>query len=49
MRALIIAHASAYELGALGVAQGMRRLRDDALEKVRAGGTTLAEVGRVLG
>ena len=49
MRALIIAHASAHELGALGVAQGMRRLRDDALEKVRAGETTLAEVGRVLG
>ena len=33
----------------LAVAQGMRNLRDDGMEKVRAGITSMAEVGRVIG
>jgi type IV pilus assembly protein PilB len=32
---------------ATAVAEGMRRLRDDALEKVRAGLTSAAEAARV--
>jgi len=49
IRALIVQRASAAEVGRLAVAQGMRRLRDDAIEKVRGGETTLAEITRVLG
>ncbi|MGA2320007.1 MAG: ATPase, T2SS/T4P/T4SS family [Solirubrobacteraceae bacterium] len=33
----------------VAVAQGMRRLRDDGLEKVRQGRTSIAEVARVIG
>jgi type II secretory ATPase GspE/PulE/Tfp pilus assembly ATPase PilB-like protein len=33
----------------LAVSQGMRRLREDGMVKVRAGVTSLAEVARVVG
>jgi type IV pilus assembly protein PilB len=33
----------------LAVEQGMRRLRDDGLEKVRQGRTSIAEIARVIG
>ena len=49
IRTLIVRHATAHEIGAVAVEQGMRRLRDDGLAKVRAGETSLAELGRVLG
>jgi type IV pilus assembly protein PilB len=49
VRSLIIARASTHEISELAVTQGMRTLREDGLAKVRAGETTLAELGRVLG
>jgi type IV pilus assembly protein PilB len=49
IRALVVARAPAGEIARIAVAQGMRRLRDDGLEKVRAGDTSLAEVARVVG
>jgi type IV pilus assembly protein PilB len=49
IRKLVIERASADQIGALAVQQGMRRLREDGLEKVRAGETSLAEVARVTG
>ena len=49
IRALIVARATSHEIGRVAEAQGMRRLRDDGLAKVRAGETTLAEIARVLG
>jgi type IV pilus assembly protein PilB len=49
MRSLIVDHAPAHEIARVAVAEGMRQLRDDGLEKVRAGLTTLSELGRVLG
>jgi type IV pilus assembly protein PilB len=49
IRALIISRVSAHKIGQLAVAQGMVMLREDGLAKIRAGETTLAEVGRVLG
>jgi type IV pilus assembly protein PilB len=49
IRALVVARAPAGEIARTAVAQGMRRLRDDGLEKVRAGDTSLAEVARVVG
>ncbi|MGB2710901.1 MAG: GspE/PulE family protein, partial [Conexibacter sp.] len=46
---LVLARAPADEIAAVAVAEGMRRLRDDGLEKVKAGLTSLAEVARVTG
>jgi type IV pilus assembly protein PilB len=47
VRAQILAHASVDEITATAVAQGMRRLHDDGMEKVRAGQTSIAEVERM--
>jgi type IV pilus assembly protein PilB len=49
IRALIMARAPAVDIARVAVAQGMRTLLDDGLDKVRSGQTTLAEVGRVTG
>ena len=49
IRSLIVARATASEISRLAEAQGMRTLRDAGLAKVRAGETSLAEVGRVVG
>ena len=49
IRSLIVSRAPAHEISQLAVEQGMTRLHDDGLAKVRAGETTLAELGRVLG
>jgi type IV pilus assembly protein PilB len=49
IRALIIERASAAAVTEVAVSQGMRRLRDDGLEKVRQGATTVEEVVRVTG
>lgn len=49
MRKLIIARASADEIAALAMRAGMRRLREDGLEKVRQGRTSISEVARVTG
>ena len=47
IRALCVERASADRIRAVAVAQGMRPLREDGLEKVRAGLTYIAEVARV--
>jgi type IV pilus assembly protein PilB len=39
----------AEEIQEVAVQQGMTRLRDDGLEKVKQGRTSIAEVSRVLG
>ena len=49
IRSLVVQRASSDEIGEVAVAQGMRRLRDDGLEKIRAGITSVAEVARVSG
>jgi type IV pilus assembly protein PilB len=49
IRALILRKASGDEIGAAAVAAGMRRLRDDGLEKVRQGITSMPEMLRVVG
>jgi type IV pilus assembly protein PilB len=49
IRSLIVRRAPAHELAELAVAQGMSRLHDDGVDKIIAGETTLAELGRVLG
>ena len=39
----------AEEIADVAVNQGMTRLRDDGLEKVRLGRTSIAEIARVIG
>jgi type IV pilus assembly protein PilB len=49
IRTLVIERAPSDRIGAIAAEQGMRRLREDGLAKVRAGETSLAEVARVTG
>jgi type IV pilus assembly protein PilB len=46
---LALARRSAEEIREVAVREGMRRLRDDGLEKVREGRTSIAEIARVVG
>jgi type IV pilus assembly protein PilB len=47
IRALILERASVDVMVTMAVSEGMRRLRDDALDKVREGLTSIAEVERM--
>jgi type IV pilus assembly protein PilB len=49
IRALVLSRAAADQIGEIAVRDGMRRLRDDGLEKVKLGRTSVAEVARVTG
>jgi type IV pilus assembly protein PilB len=49
LRELALERRSAEEAAAVAVKQGMRRLRQDGFEKVKAGVTSIAEVVRVTG
>jgi type IV pilus assembly protein PilB len=49
LRRMILARASADELRVQARAEGMRTLREDGLEKIRAGDTSVPEVLRVAG
>ena len=46
---LALERRPAEEIRDVAVRQGMRRLREDGLEKVRQGRTSIAEVLRVIG
>jgi type IV pilus assembly protein PilB len=47
IRALILERASIDEMVAVALGEGMRRLRDDGLQKVRDGLTSIAEIERM--
>ena len=47
IRRLTIARAAATEIRAVALQEGMRSLRDDGMDKVRGGVTSLAELSRV--
>jgi type IV pilus assembly protein PilB len=49
IRELTLQRASADQIGAAAVREGMRRLREDGLDKVKAGLTSMAEIARVTG
>jgi type IV pilus assembly protein PilB len=49
IRNLALERRSADDLRDVAIQQGMRRLRDDGLDKVRQGRTSIAEIARVLG
>jgi type IV pilus assembly protein PilB len=47
VRGLVLSRASVDEIATAAVGQGMRRLRDDGIAKVRAGQTSIAEIERM--
>jgi type II secretory ATPase GspE/PulE/Tfp pilus assembly ATPase PilB-like protein len=47
IRALVLDHASVDDIAAAAVRQGMRRMREDGIAKVRAGQTSIAEIERM--
>ena len=47
IREMVLEHASVDAMIAVAEGEGMRRLRDDGLEKVREGLTSIAEVERM--
>jgi type IV pilus assembly protein PilB len=49
IRKLALERAPADQITAVALREGMRRLRDDGLDKVKAGLTSMAEVARVTG
>jgi type IV pilus assembly protein PilB len=49
LRRMTLERRSADELREVAMREGMRRLRDDGLEKVRQGLTSVAEIARVIG
>ena len=49
IRSLTLQRASADQITAVAVREGMRRLREDGLDKVKSGQTSMAEVARVTG
>lgn len=49
IRRLTLERRSAEEIREVAIREGMRRLRDDGLEKVRQGLTSIAEIARVIG
>jgi type IV pilus assembly protein PilB len=49
IQAMTLERAAAEAIRDVAVQQGMRRLRDDGLEKVKQGRTSIAEIARVIG
>jgi type IV pilus assembly protein PilB len=49
IRSLTLQRGSADQIAAVAVRQGMRRLREDGLDKVKSGLTSMAEIARVTG
>jgi type IV pilus assembly protein PilB len=49
IRALTLQRSSADQIAAVAVREGMRKLREDGLDKVKAGLTSMAEIARVTG
>jgi type IV pilus assembly protein PilB len=49
IRSMSLQRASADQIAAVAVREGMRRLREDGLDKVKSGLTSMAEIARVTG
>jgi type IV pilus assembly protein PilB len=47
IRGMVLGRASVDEIAAAAIGQGMRRMRDDGIAKVRAGQTSIAEIERM--
>jgi type IV pilus assembly protein PilB len=48
-RSMTLARSSSEQIGIVAVREGMRKLREDGLDKVKSGQTSIAEVARVTG
>jgi type IV pilus assembly protein PilB len=49
IRSLTLQRAAAEQISAVAIREGMRRLREDGLDKVKSGLTSMAEIARVTG
>jgi type IV pilus assembly protein PilB len=49
IRTLTLQRAAAEQIAVVAIREGMRRLRDDGLDKVKSGQTSMAEIARVTG
>jgi type IV pilus assembly protein PilB len=49
IRMLTLQRAAADQIAAVAIREGMRRMRDDGLDKVKSGQTSMAEIARVTG
>jgi type IV pilus assembly protein PilB len=49
IRSLTLARSSSEQIGLVAAQEGMRRLREDGLDKVKSGQTSIAEVARITG
>jgi len=49
IRDLTLQRAAADQIGTVAIREGMRRLREDGLDKVKVGQTSMAEIARVTG
>ena len=49
IRELTLARASSEQVAVVAMREGMRRMREDGLEKVKSGVTTMSEIARVTG
>jgi type IV pilus assembly protein PilB len=49
LRALTLERAPSDKIVAVAMREGMRRLREDGLDKVKSGVTSMAEIARVTG
>ena len=49
IRVLTLQRAAAEQIAAVAIREGMRRMRDDGLDKVKSGQTSMAEIARVTG
>ena len=49
IRALTLERAASEQIAAVALREGMRRMREDGLEKVKSGITTMSEIARVTG
>jgi type IV pilus assembly protein PilB len=49
IRTLTLTRGAADQIAAVAIREGMRRLREDGLDKVKAGLTSMAEIARVTG
>jgi type IV pilus assembly protein PilB len=49
IRSLALQRAASEQIAVVAMREGMRRMREDGLEKVKSGVTTMSEVSRVTG
>ncbi len=49
IRSMTLQRSAAEQIATVAVREGMRKLRDDGLDKVKSGQTSMSEISRVTG